>query len=200
MNATPTSLADAAHEVRVVNRRTGAVIAPYGQTRAYLAPDVDLRPARGHTWVRLVPSHRAEQPYDLASYPAEWISGDLAPADWEAQARVGLAVSLYGGYLAAQEKAEKAQEKLHQAVGHLTAEEQREYARITMAEDARRNARAEAREAARLGPADIESIAREMFPAEYAAITDDRPMDPALVALVKAEQARRLAQAGRGEE
>jgi hypothetical protein len=38
---------------------------------------------------------------------------------------------------------------------------------------------------------DREVLAKEMFPAEYAAITDDKPMDPAKVALVEAELIRR---------
>jgi hypothetical protein len=38
---------------------------------------------------------------------------------------------------------------------------------------------------------DMETLAREMFPDAYAAITDDRPMDPALVNQVADELARR---------
>jgi hypothetical protein len=38
---------------------------------------------------------------------------------------------------------------------------------------------------------DMETLAREMFPEQYAAITDDNPMDPALVQRVKDELARR---------
>jgi len=38
---------------------------------------------------------------------------------------------------------------------------------------------------------DREALAREMYPAEYAAITDDAPMDPVKVALVEAELIRR---------
>lgn len=37
----------------------------------------------------------------------------------------------------------------------------------------------------------IEALAREMFPVEYAAITDDKPMNPAKVRMVKLEMARR---------
>jgi hypothetical protein len=38
---------------------------------------------------------------------------------------------------------------------------------------------------------DREAIAKEMFPAEYAAIDDDHPMDPYKVAMVDAEIANR---------
>lgn len=48
------------------------------------------------------------------------------------------------------------------------------------------------REEAEEAAADMETLAREMYPAEYAAITDDNPMDPGKVAAVKAELARRM--------
>jgi hypothetical protein len=40
---------------------------------------------------------------------------------------------------------------------------------------------------------DLESIAKEMFPKEYADITDDRPMDPEKVQKAKAELHHRMA-------
>ena len=56
-----------------------------------------------------------------------------------------------------------------------------------------RAARKSARETARTATeeAGMETVAREMFPAEYAAIDDDHSMDPAKVQAVKNEVARR---------
>jgi hypothetical protein len=53
----------------------------------------------------------------------------------------------------------------------------------------------------RLAPAaDMETLAREMYPAQYAAITDDHPMDPALVRQVQAELDRRREAQARAAE
>jgi hypothetical protein len=39
---------------------------------------------------------------------------------------------------------------------------------------------------------ELEHIAREMFPKEYAAITDDKPMSPELIQKIQAERTKRI--------
>jgi hypothetical protein len=59
--------------VRVVNPDTGAeVFGPASNTTAEVQRSSDITPA-DHVLVKVRPSFRPGMPYDLASYPADWI-------------------------------------------------------------------------------------------------------------------------------
>jgi hypothetical protein len=76
-----------AREVRVVNPETGAQLFPGKGRTATLHQPTEWTVPRGEVCVAIRPSFRPGMPYDLTTYPADWVT-DLPSADSAALDRI----------------------------------------------------------------------------------------------------------------